>query len=114
MHDAGEQRHRVACWETSGWFEWRYHKHGNWHDLHRMPPWNTRRTRGACASPVEWDQGQMTGAALVMKLRAYTHSTRSREGARELRPMLGLRVVTPDLTRNNGYNGLRSRVPRPD
>ena len=39
----------------------------------------------------------MTGAAIAVKLRAYTYYTRSREWARELRPLPGLLVVTPDL-----------------
>ena len=38
----------------------------------------------------------MTGATLALKLRAYAYSTRSREWARELRPLPGLLVVTPD------------------
>lgn len=38
----------------------------------------------------------MTGAALAVKLHAYAHYTRSREWARELRPLPGLLVVTPD------------------
>jgi hypothetical protein len=38
----------------------------------------------------------MMGAALVVKLRAYTRYTRSREWARALRSVLGLLVVTPD------------------
>lgn len=38
----------------------------------------------------------MTGAALAVKLRAYTRYTRSRECARELRPLSGVLVITPD------------------
>ena len=38
----------------------------------------------------------MTGAALAVKLRAYAHYTRSREWARELRPLPSLLLVTPD------------------
>ena len=47
---------------------------------------------------MEWAQGQITGAALAVKLRAYARSTRSREWARELRPLPGLLVITPDLS----------------
>jgi hypothetical protein len=33
MSDTGEQGHRIAWWETSGWCERRYHDHGRWNDL---------------------------------------------------------------------------------
>jgi DNA-binding MarR family transcriptional regulator len=93
---AQEQGHRIAWWETGGWCERRYHDHGSWHDLRPDAALeyvtDTRRLRFW----VEWDQGQMTGAALAVKLHAYAHYTRSREWARELRPLPGLLVVTPD------------------
>jgi DNA-binding MarR family transcriptional regulator len=93
---AQEQGHRIAWWETGGWCERRYHDHGSWHDVRPDAALeyatDTRRLR----LWVEWDQGQMTGAALAVKLHAYAHYTRSREWARELRPMPGLLVVTPD------------------
>jgi DNA-binding MarR family transcriptional regulator len=93
---AREQGHQIAWWEIGGWCERRYHDHGSWHDLRPDAALeyitDTRRLRFW----VEWDQGQMTGAALAVKLRAYAHYTRSREWARELRPLPGLLVVTPD------------------
>jgi DNA-binding MarR family transcriptional regulator len=98
LHQAAwEQGHRIAWWETGGWCERRYHDHGSWHDLRPDAALeyvtDTRRLR----LWVEWDQGQMTGAALAVKLHAYAHYTRSREWARELRPLPALLVVTPDL-----------------
>jgi DNA-binding MarR family transcriptional regulator len=93
---AREQGHQIAWWETGGWCERRYHDHGSWHDLRPDAALeyvtDTRRLR----LWVEWDQGQMTGAALAVKLHAYVHYTRSREWARELRPLPGLLVVTSD------------------
>lgn len=97
LHQAArEHGHWIAWWETSAWCERRYHDHGSWHDLRPDAALeyvtDTRRIR----LWVEWDQGQMTGAALAVKLRAYAHYTHSREWARELRPLPSLLVVTPD------------------
>jgi DNA-binding MarR family transcriptional regulator len=97
LHRATRDKgHRIAWWETGGWCERRYHEHSHWHDLRPDAALeyvtDTRRLR----LWVEWDQGQMTGAALAVKLQAYAHYARSREWARELRPMSSLLVVTPD------------------
>lgn len=61
---------------------------------------------------VEWDQGQMAGAALAGKLRAYAHYTRSREWARELRPLPDLLVVTWIPHTNSVFSALPRRAPR--
>lgn len=97
LHRAARERgHRITWWEAGGWCERRYYDHGRWHDLRPDATLeyatDTRRPRFW----VEWDQGQMTGAALAVKLRAYAHYIGSREWARELRPLPVLLVVTPD------------------
>ncbi len=97
FHRAAEaQGHRIAWWETGGWCERRYHDHGSWHDLRPDAALEYMTDSRRLRFWVEWDQGQMTGAALAVKLHAYAHYTHSREWARELRPLPGLLVVTPD------------------
>jgi DNA-binding MarR family transcriptional regulator len=93
---AREQGHRIAWWETGGWCERRYHDHGSWHDLRPDTTLEYVTDMRRRRFWVEWDQGQMTGAALAVKLHAYAHYTRSREWAKELRPLPGLLVITPE------------------
>lgn len=94
---AQEQGHRIAWWETGSWCVRRYHDHGSWHDLRPDAMLEYAIDARHLRFWLEWDQGQMTGARLAAKLHAYTHYMRSREWARELRPLPVLLVVTPDL-----------------
>jgi hypothetical protein len=96
MSYAGEQGHRIACGETSSWWEQRYHDHGNWHGLRPDAALedvtDTQRLRFSRGMGPGTDDGR--GAAV--KLQSYAHSTCSHEWARELRPLPALLVVTPD------------------
>lgn len=93
---AAEQGHRINWWETGAWCERRYYDHGAWRNLRPDAALEYQTETRRVRLWVEWDRGQMTGAALDTKFAAYKYYVRSREWAKELRPLPTLLVVTSE------------------
>ena len=93
---AAEQGHRIIWWESGAWCERRYHDQSGWRNLRPDAALEYRTESRRIRLWLEWDRGQMGGSALEKKFFAYAHYVRSREWARELRPLPALLVVTSD------------------
>jgi DNA-binding MarR family transcriptional regulator len=93
---AREEGHQVAWWETGGWCERRYHDHGTWHNLRPDAALEYVAGTRHIRTWLEWDEGTMTGGALAAKMHTYTYYARSREWARDMRPLPLLLIVAPE------------------